>query len=250
MRIIFCGQVPKDVLYPESNEDYFEIDLITGRVAISDGASESFDSKTWAHLLVSEFVRNPAINVEWLENVVLEYSKQYDLAALSWSKQASFDRGSFATLVGLEYFQEKNTLDIITIGDSMCAFIEESILTKTFPYSSFEEFQQRPELLCTKRENNEFVKDNTFYTKHVTSLTVYPERETHLLLMTDALAEWALRQEAEGVPKWGELLNIRSQEDLQELVLIEREEKRMRIDDVTLVVLDPFGDDADELPKP
>lgn len=250
MRIIFCGQVPKDVLYPESNEDYFEIDLTTGRVAISDGASESFDSKTWAHLLVSEFVRNPAINVEWLENVVLEYSKQYDLAALSWSKQASFERGSFATLIGLEYFQEKNTLDVITIGDSMCAFIEERVLRKTFPYSSFEEFQQRPELLCTKRENNEFVQDNTFYTKHVTSLTVYPERETHLLLMTDALAEWALRQEAEGVPKWGELLNIRSQEDLQELVLIEREEKRMRIDDVTLVVLDPFGDDADELPKP
>jgi hypothetical protein len=250
MRIMFCGQVPKDVLYPESNEDNFEIDLATGRVAISDGASESFDSRTWAHLLVSEFVRNPAVNVEWLENVILEYSKQYDLAALSWSKQASFDRGSFATLVGLEYFQEKNTIDITTIGDSMCAFIEESVLRKTFPYSSFEEFKQRPELLCTKIENNEFFQDNTVCKKHVTSLTVYPEKETHLLLMTDALAEWALRQEAEGGPKWGELLNIRSQKDLEELVLLEREEKKMRIDDVTLVVLEPFGDDADELPKP
>jgi hypothetical protein len=250
MRIIFSGQVPKDILYQESNEDCFEIDLSKGRLAVSDGASESFDSKTWARLLVSEFVRNPAINVDWLENVVLEYNKQYDLATLSWSKRASFDRGSFATLIGVEYFREKNTLDVITIGDSMCAFIEGGVLSKTFPYSLFEEFQQRPELLCTKRENNDFVQDNTFYTKHVTSLTVYPERETHLLLMTDALAEWALRQEAEGVPKWRELLDMRSQEDLQELVLIEREEKRMRIDDVTLVVLDPFGDDADELPKP
>lgn len=250
MRVAFCGQVPKDPVYPESNEDFFEINLEAGRIAVSDGASESFDSKTWAKLLVSEFIRLPEINSEWVQNVVDLYAAHYDIATLSWSKLASFDRGSFATLIGVEFFKDRNILDILTIGDSLCAVVEGETIIQSFPYTDAEEFKQRPELLCTRKENNEFIGESGFYIKHLNSVALRPEKEITVLLMTDALAEWTLRLASEGNEKWRELLSIRAENDLQNLVLSEREEKRMRVDDVTLLVLDTRGDDADELPQP
>lgn len=250
MRVVFCGQVPKDSAYPESNEDFFKIDLEAGRIAVSDGASESFDSKTWARLLVSEFVRHPEINSRWVQNVVDLYAAHYDLATLNWSKVASFERGSFATLIGVEFFKNSNTLDILTIGDSLCAVVGGESILQTFPYSEAEQFKERPELLCTRQENNEFISESGFYIRHLNSVNLYPEKDQKVLLMTDALAEWTLRLASEGNEKWRELLSIRTEHDLQNLVLREREEKRMRVDDVTLLVLDTRGDDADELPQP
>ena len=66
--------------------------------------------------------------------------------------------------------------------------------------------------------------------------------------MTDALGEWALRSLAAGEPKWSLLLSISDTCELEELVMVERAAKRMRIDDVTLLHIDPLGGEADELP--
>ena len=67
--------------------------------------------------------------------------------------------------------------------------------------------------------------------------------------MTDALGEWALRGQAEGEPRWSLLLSIKDTSDLEELVTSERAARRMRIDDVTLLHIDPLGGETDELSK-
>jgi hypothetical protein len=248
MRVLFAGQVPKDPLYPDAIEDSFVIRIADGRLALSDGASESYDSKTWARIVTSQFAEDPAVSASWPDNCIRIYADEFDVQALSWSKQASFNRGSYATLLGVEIFPEKWTMDVMAVGDTICAVIENKNIITTFPYIRHEEFQQRPELFSTLASNNSFVSDGSFYSKYSRTFSVPPNCKTSLLCMTDALGEWALRSHAEGEPQWSLLLSISATSELEELVMIERAAKRMRIDDVTLIHIDPFGDEVDELP--
>src|SRR5688572_10364860 len=124
MEVAFVGQVPKDPSFPDENEDVYELEIETGRVAVSDGASESFDSRTWARLLATRFVKKPELSSNWLAQAIEDYSLSFDPAALSWSKQAAFDRGSFATLLGIEECIAHGTMDVIAIGDSLAVLLD------------------------------------------------------------------------------------------------------------------------------
>jgi len=241
MQVLFSGQVPKDPRYPEAIEDSYELMIPEGRLALSDGASESFDSRTWARIVTSQFVVDPAINASWLDMCVRKYADQFDVQSLSWSKQASFNRGSYATLLGIEIFPQNQTMDVIAVGDSICVVLENEMLMSTFPYDHHEQFQQRPEIFSTLMTNNTFVSAADFYSKHFRTYPVRLECKTALLCMTDALGEWALHGHAEGEPRWSALLSITDTRQLEELVTSERAARRMRIDDVTLLHIDPLG---------
>ena len=124
MRLLFQGTVPKVLDYPGDNEDAAAVDEDRGRIALSDGASESYDSKTWSNLLVKHFVRDPRVGPGWLRRSVAEFADRVNRDELSWSKQASFDRGSFATLLGIRWDPSNAVVDCWCIGDSLVALLD------------------------------------------------------------------------------------------------------------------------------
>jgi hypothetical protein len=250
MRLRFCGQVPKELDFPESMEDIIGMDIAGRRVAVCDGASESFAAQIWARLLVNAFIRFPAINSKWLEEVNQEYRSNFDLSCLSWSKLASFERGSFSTLLGLEYFEEFSSVDVISIGDSLAVLVSEGELSDSFPYNESASFGQRPTLFSTDTKKNSFVDDADFYNRHVKTWSVCAARHSSILCMTDALGEWVLRLAEEGCPRWKLLLQLETTDCLRELVISEREAKRMRVDDVSLLIVDFYERGQSELPDP
>jgi hypothetical protein len=101
MRVSFAASVAKYQQDSRLNEDAFGERASHGVYAVSDGASESFDSRVWSKLLVQLFLRNPHVNERWLRRAVTVYAGLFDREAMSWSAQAAFDRGSFATLTGI-----------------------------------------------------------------------------------------------------------------------------------------------------
>jgi len=248
MQVLFSGQVPKDHAFPDSIEDAFE--LAPGRIAVSDGASESFDSKTWANLLTARFVEQPGLGASWLATVIEGYAGHYDVPNLSWSKEAAYERGSFATLLGIEERLEHRSIDVLGIGDSLAVLLDGGVFVASFPYVHSQEFQQRPELLSTKPTQNEFVTAPDFFLKHHRTWSIEGIRAPLVLCMTDALAEWALRNTEEGRPVWELLADIEKLPDFDELVLRERQAKTMRIDDATLVRVSFAKLRSDELPEP
>lgn len=237
MKVLFAGQVPKDLSFPDANEDSFVLAADIGRVAVSDGASESFDSKTWAHLLTTRFVKHPELSTSWLSEAVSGYLIQFDQGQMSWSKQASFDRGSFATLLGIEYFVEHSTVDVLGVGDSLAVLLDGGEFVDSFPYVRAEEFQQRPELFCTNATLNTGFSTPDFFSRHHKTWFLSDKSAPLVLCMTDALGEWALRHAEEGNPVWRLLAEIDDVSDLESLVRQERLSRSMRIDDTTLVRL-------------
>lgn len=237
MKREFSGTVPKDPSCPEANEDKFAFSEDGRRLALSDGASESFDSKLWADLLVQKFIADPKVSPEWVASVLAEYSVAHDFQSMSWSKQAAFERGSFATLIGVEQFEEHNAVEVLSIGDSIALLTDGGKLIRGWPFENPEKFKERPTLLATVAGHNDFIGVSGFWTIHGKTFHLEGLTNPRLICMTDALGEWALKEALAGRSGLTELLLIQTEEQLSELVSRERSERRMRVDDSTLLVL-------------
>lgn len=235
MRLLFSGTVPKVLDYPGDNEDATAIDEVRGRIAVSDGASESYDSKTWSNLLVRQFVQDTRVGPAWVRRAVDAFGQRVNRDELSWSKQASFDRGSFATLLGVRWDPSSAVVDIWCIGDSLIVLLDGTRQVACRPYTEAAEFSQRPQLLSTNRALNGFSAKSDFRRRLHHQWQVDQLHAPVLLCMTDGLGEWALREAQTGRPVWAELTAIDSAPDLERLVVEERARHNMRVDDVTLL---------------
>jgi hypothetical protein len=233
--ITFNASVPKSLSEQDSNEDATSFDLERGVFAISDGASESFDSRAWARLLVSRFIEQPAVNPEWVNAARLSYEVGWHFDALSWSQQAAFDRGSFATLLGAEWHEHNGALEVFAVGDSLAVHVRASGTWESHPYRRAEQFDERPRLLSTKAAANAFVRSGTFYTESCAAW--HPTEGSLVLLMTDALGQWLLTEPASFEARSQLLLSANNESAFAEFVLEQRRLGAMRIDDTTLMVL-------------
>ena len=202
-----------------------------------DGASESYDSKLWADILAKKYVDDPGVTANWVEAAVFDYESRNAPSSLSWSKQAAYERGSFATLLGIEYDPGHSSVGVLAIGDSLAILFdtEEKKMIDAWPFNDPERFKEHPTLLSTLREHNAFVGKSRFWNMQSKNFELKNIARPFLLCMTDALGEWALKEELSGSAAFTKLVAISSEEELAALVVEERSAKRMRIDDSTLL---------------
>lgn len=198
-------------------------------MAVSDGASVSFDSGPWAGLLVEEFVARDEPIAHWLGDAAHRYGSSYDRDAMDWMQQGAFDLGSFASFLGIRPSQDGRGLDVTAVGDSLLAVLDSDALTLTFPYTSAEQFDASPRLLSTDVRHNR--RDSTEpLILHQTIHHGSGSRRRYLL-MTDALGHWLLSY-PDRVPELLELTEM----GIIEFVASERASGRLRRDDTTLLV--------------
>lgn len=235
MKVHFSASIPKEIGSPLDNEDFFNIDLEGGRVVVCDGASESFDSRTWGKILGDLFIEDPTISSEWLACAVRRFQEKIDVRSLSWSKQAAYARGSFSTLLGVCECPGGG-IDIIGVGDSLFVYLENGEVRLTFPYVHSDSFRNHPTLFSTCLEQNQWLME-----EHRSGINTFlpPSRlsDRFVFLMTDALGEWFLKAVEGDDPSWKLLFKIQTINDFEEFILSKRREKIMRMDDSTLMVI-------------
>jgi hypothetical protein len=219
----------------EADEPYLNEDAVAcregcGVYAVSDGASESFGSRRWALVLVRRYVRRPMIDASWIARSIAVYNKGFDRTAMSWSAQAAFDRGSFATLLGLHFDHDLSGVSLLGIGDSLAVLDDGQEVRATYPYSDVEQFRANPLLLSTLHERNQAILDGGFLT-HWNLSGVAGAR---LFCMTDALGAWLLAARDE---RMGRLRALRCEPEFTQLVEDARSAGIMRRDDTTLLVI-------------
>lgn len=235
MLIRFKGSIPKDYEFKHDNEDVFKCSLVNNLIVLSDGASESFNAKLWAKLLVKRINQNTQFNLKWISSAIKAYEKSVDPLELSWAKRAAFERGSFASLLCAHSNTDKKTVDILSIGDSLAVLLEDYSFKDSFPYTNSTEFFQAPKLVSTKLQENEIYFSPGVQTQICKSWEL--TKKNTVLLMTDALAAWGMKKQEEGRPQWEKLANIRRLTELKHLVEDQRAIKEMRVDDTTLIVI-------------
>ncbi len=234
----FFGSIPKLTGDADRNEDAFTWSPRRSVLALSDGASESFDSGLWARILVGLFVVRPVLSLARVDLAILAYTRHHDPQSMSWSRQAAFDRGSFATLLGVAVSPELDQARVLAVGDTMALLLDGTRLVASFPYTDPEDFRRQPTLLSTRREHNGFLKRPDHADSSTTVWHLDRLAEPRIVCMTDAVAEWFLRR-AQADPCAGEvLLGMSNVADLEGLVARERAAGRMQVDDSTVLILE------------
>jgi len=235
VKVQFKGKIAKESAYNSDNEDALSCSPTKGVAVISDGASESFDAKNWSTILVNRYQMNQDFNARWLKITINSYKRKFNSQELNWSRQAAYNRGSYASLLGVVEVNPTKSLDVFSIGDSLAVLLRNNQLVDTFPYKNSVEFNQHPELVSTIFSNNSYLFEDNFFEKHRVSWPI--DVNTTVLLMTDALGAWSLRNNEKKNEVWTTLSNVKHKKDLLEIVEYERQEKTMRVDDSTLIVL-------------
>jgi hypothetical protein len=233
-RLPLAFSVPKRE--DQHNEDSFRRSAC-GVYAVSDGASVSFDSASWARILVRRYTRNPEFTREWLSAAIAEFRKLYDRDSLPWMQQASFDRGSFASLLGVRLADKGRAIQVLSIGDSLAVLCDGDVIKATFPLTSAAQFTGSPQLICTNPTHNAFLDRMDFAHDLVADWTFRGLERPALLCMTDALGHWLLSQRDRGSSPISILRKLRSANGFARFVQEERAAGRMKRDDTTLVAL-------------
>ena len=238
---LFAGTVPKDPAFPESNEDKWRTCDIRQTYVLSDGAGDSYNSLLWSDVLVEEWFTAPPQKelLPWLEHAISEYESRSNTADMSWSQEAAFARGSFASLLGLQG-NEDGEISVTAVGDSIALLVSsDGLIRWSVPYDRADQFRNRPRLLSTILGQNQAVVPC-----HASKL-LWPGPRDRLLCVTDALGEWILLECAGHAERLQRVLNVASQDALATLVAEARASGTMRCDDTTLLVL---GDASDGTP--
>lgn len=277
MKRIFDATVAKETTEASSNEDASDYDYQKNIFALSDGASESYNSKNWARILVNEFVDSPNLSEKWLLNCIHKYIAKLDLSSLTESQYIAFNKGSFATLIGVQ--RQGNKINILNVGDShIFVFTKDkksSTNDKSLKYIELFDkpvFKDNPTLISTKLKNNDFIDFNDIkHSKYFKFLglanllngynpiydgvlstqsegsnnkqIVLPiKREVYLICATDAVAEWIFRHIDNNKTEkiFNFLLSLKEDKHkgkFERTVALCRSWKSMNIDDSTLAIL-------------
>lgn len=234
----FFGSVPKLSGDADRNEDSFKWSSERSALALSDGATESFDSRLWAQLLVRLFVRKPTLSMAGVDRAIAAFTRCHDPRSMSWSRRAAFDRGSFATLLGVTVNPERDQARVLAIGDTIALLLDGPRLVASFPYTDPAEFRRRPTLLSTRRALNSFLDAADHASASATDWRLDRLAQPRIVCMTDAIAAWFLGL-AKADPCAGEiLLDIADIAHFEAVVEHEREAGRMQVDDTTMLILE------------
>jgi hypothetical protein len=211
-----------------------------GRFAVADGASESSFAALWARMLAQEFVfgDEELVWANWLPPLQHRWASAVEAQAgnesLPWYLEDRLREGAFATFLGLEIrpLEESWGWQGIAVGDSCLFQTRAATVVEAFPLDRSADFDSTPWLVGSRTTSADQVRRRTAQQRG-TALA-----GDRFWLMTDALAQWFLRQVENNARPW-DALNWLWQKASDALFAQWIEEQRaarlLRNDDVTLV---------------
>jgi len=228
---------------PEEYEDAFAGDAASGRFAVADGATESCFAGLWARLLVEEFVQN----AEWdpdrwpagLSELQECWQAEVYSRELPWYAEAGARRGAFAAFLGVVLSADDegpSRWRAVAVGDSCLFHTRGGELLEAFPVGRSEEFDNVPDLLGSRTPPEEIREDRTLWSDGT------GQPGDRLWMMTDALAHSCLTTHETGGNPWEEMESLHPSSEFE--VNFERwiedlrEQRGLRNDDVTLLILE------------
>jgi len=228
------------------------------RYAIADGASTAYLSGLWATVLVDGFgsyddeitsanfldlIQTLILNENWTPRLAGYIKKREDEGKpLSWYDEMALQNGAASTLLEISFNLEEKKINenfsALAIGDSCLFQVRSNDLITKFPLNSSADFDNSPLLISSDPKRNGHLQEKIAFLENQ-SIVIGDK----FFLMTDALASWFFQEYEKGDKPW-EIIGERVMDKSSFTDWIEqlRENKLMRNDDVTLMVLTIRGD--------
>jgi hypothetical protein len=240
---------------PAEMEDAHASDLSRHLFAIADGATQGSHSGPFAQSLCAEFVANagataPDVLVAttipaaiarfaaWEAQYLADRKTQG--RALQWFEEEVIGTGAFSTLVGVELAPTASgaSFKSVAVGDRCLFVVRAGAIAESFPLTDSSQFAGAPFLVCSAPARNQQLAG------HVGTLSGDLVPGDALILCTDALAAWTMRERERGenpVPTLAALAAGAEPRTLVQFLAELRQDKRIRNDDVTLAYVQLEG---------
>jgi hypothetical protein len=218
--------------------DNYAINKSSHRFSVSDGVSKSFFPKVWSEILVTQFVERTNLKENELIKVCQEeWQKRIDeivsLPDTKWFTKSQYNRKdpALATFVGLQFFEKEKKWSASALGDSFLFFVP----------MGYKEYQKELVKLSSKVEPIEFDNFPDYLSSIGDSHKGRPKEKSGNLrngtfyLMTDALAEWFLK---EGENAIGKITVWKSQTDFKRFITQAIEENQLTNDDCAILCIE------------
>ena len=220
----FC--TPKAGNSLAENEDAVAGEPDEGRFAIADGASESAFADAWARILVNTCVQTPGPWSSWLPAARELWRAEFGERELPWYAETKFEQGAYAAILTVVF--RGAHWRATAVGDCCLFQVRGGRLVRAFPIRASSQFDNRPSLVGSRRRQ---VGEPRARRRHA-------EGRLHsgdiLFLMTDALAQWFLKQAEAGGEPWNRLRALGVEEEFLACMQDLRDGRELRNDDVTL----------------
>ncbi len=233
---VLRATISKDVAIEGSNEDStcLRLNASTPRAAVFDGASESYAARKWSNIVAEEWGRRHDKDWGWIDRAQARYARNSNKSGLSWMQEVASDRGSFATVCYVDI--EGEWLNFCAVGDSCMFLIDGNEITFSYPYVSETQFTSAPMAVSSRLDNLKMNKDNLLMGLDRIRFRALGIKQ--ILLATDAVSCWLLADDKEiRATRLAQLLNCKTPDEFKQLVLEERTNKNMHVDDSTVVLL-------------
>ncbi len=245
-------QLAKDTAHPEENQDAYGLDADAGVAVVADGVSSALFSRQWAWTLAEAVLAEPPevsdaeALAAWIGLRREKWSGQIDTGGLAWFQKAKLPMGAFSTLLWVRLLPVQQPQDgqfgamrllAYAMGDSCLLHIRHGQMVRSFPIQKAAELEADPLVLGSvdlgRDGQIDFqVLDEVCYADDL------------LVLCTDAVADWALRAiESGNPPAWDDYWTITDSQWQQEVVAL-RQQRGMRYDDATMLLLRVAAEDA------
>ena len=253
------GSACEDAFFPYN----FPFDIIFHdqkyqRYAIADGASTAYLSGLWATILVDGFgsyedeitntnffdlIQTLILDENWNPRLTDYIKKREDEGKpLSWYDEMALQNGAASTLLEISFSLEENKLrdnfSALAIGDSCLFQIRNDELITKFPLNSSADFDNSPLLISSDPKRNLNLQEKIAYLENQSIIT-----GDRFFLMTDALASWFFQEHERGDKPWEIIVErVVDKSSFTDWIEQLRDNKLMRNDDVTLMILKIQGD--------
>ena len=227
----------------------------TFQVAIADGATESTWAKSWAQHLVKAYVHEPFsslsevyqrnIHQTWFQEQ-LDQIRKNPPPIPPWILEEGLRRGAYATLLGVEFSYQDGSwyCQAFAVGDCCLFHIRGDRLIKAFPLDSPDAFNSTPVLISTRPSGcadqgcaDQSAPSNSEASSSSCLTDVKCQEGDEFWLMSDALACWFLRTQENEPGIVRQMQKISNCDEFRKKIEDEREQKRLRNDDVTWMII-------------
>ena len=237
-------QIPKDPARPEENQDAWAVDDTRALAVVADGVASAIFSKQWAEVLTEAVIHRPPVPeqpefADWLAACRKRWDETIDTTGLAWFQKAKLPNGAFSTLVWAQVAPAEpgsgagfgaQRLYARAIGDSCLLHIRHGELLRSFPVESAAEFETNPMALGSVDLGRDEALD-------FATLDVHCYIDDTIILCSDAVAEWLYRGiESGSSPSWEKLWEMDEQQWFRHVDGL-RQQRHMRYDDATLLLL-------------
>jgi hypothetical protein len=253
-----CYKVSKIKEKYSDCQDSYSLNTEMSRVAISDGATQSFYSGLWSQILCSLYCSWPKLishnqwtewndvaRAQWIEEVNIKLGELKDSGKPSWIECLNgikLKKDAFATFIGISL--EDSYLHGICIGDSCAMLVKQSpidpdsegcqedhSITRIFPGLWRHSFDSRTTGLSSYNSESNHLPE--FF--HIP--VPVGKEDYRILLMTDALAHYVIDMEHKGMSIISSLMSLSSQEEFAQYI-DECRKTGLANDDATLVIVE------------